>query len=173
MWRVLEPCRRELYGIKIKHFHSKSNGIIQCIRSYSFVRSDIFWHVIHATLNSHLNLLYTCNANLRLVNVVTANILATSQLSMLILNYTFGSNLIDWEPGQPSRYSDWLWAGRPRGQSWSPSRGKIFLLSMSRLVLGPTQPPIQWVPQAFSPGVKRTGHEADHSPPTSAEVKNT
>jgi hypothetical protein len=37
-------------------------------------------------------------------------------------------------------------------------------------VLGPTQLPIQWVPGALSPGVKRLGREADHSPPTSAEV---
>jgi hypothetical protein len=36
-----------------------------------------------------------------------------------------------------------------------------------------TQPPIQWVPRALSPGVKRSGREADHSPPTSAEVKKT
>jgi hypothetical protein len=32
-----------------------------------------------------------------------------------------------------------------------------------------TQPPIQWVPEALSPGVKRSGREADHSPPASAE----
>jgi hypothetical protein len=38
--------------------------------------------------------------------------------------------------------------------------------------LGPTQPSIQWVQGAFSLGVKRPGHEADHSPPSSAEVKN-
>jgi hypothetical protein len=37
--------------------------------------------------------------------------------------------------------------------------------------LGPTQPPIQWVRGALSPGVKRQGREADHSPPVSAEVK--
>jgi hypothetical protein len=37
--------------------------------------------------------------------------------------------------------------------------------------LGPTQPRIQWVPGVFSLGVKRPGHEADHSPPSSAEVK--
>jgi hypothetical protein len=37
--------------------------------------------------------------------------------------------------------------------------------------LGPTQPPIQWVQGALSPEVKRQGREADHSPPTSAEVK--
>jgi hypothetical protein len=35
----------------------------------------------------------------------------------------------------------------------------------------PTQPPIQWVPGALSLGVKRPEREADHSPPSSAEVK--
>jgi hypothetical protein len=38
---------------------------------------------------------------------------------------------------------------------------------------GQPNPPIQWVPSALSAGVKRPGREADHSPPTSAEVKNT
>jgi hypothetical protein len=38
--------------------------------------------------------------------------------------------------------------------------------------LGPTQPPIHWVPGAVSLGVKRSGREADHSPPSSAKVKN-
>jgi hypothetical protein len=37
----------------------------------------------------------------------------------------------------------------------------------------PTQPPIQWIPGTLSPGVKRPGREADHSPPTIAEVQNT
>jgi hypothetical protein len=40
----------------------------------------------------------------------------------------------------------------------------------SRPALGSTQPPIKWVPGLF-PGVKWQGREADHSPPTSAEVK--
>jgi hypothetical protein len=31
--------------------------------------------------------------------------------------------------------------------------------------------PIQWIPGDLSPGLKRPGREADHSPPTSAEVK--
>jgi hypothetical protein len=38
-------------------------------------------------------------------------------------------------------------------------------------VLGPTQPLNQWVAGALSPGVKRLGREADHSPPSTAEVK--
>jgi hypothetical protein len=66
-----------------------------------------------------------------------------------------------------------LLLGQQRGQNSSPSRGMILLLFMSsRLVLRPTQPPIQWVPRPLSPGVKLAEHEADHSPPTSAEVKN-
>jgi hypothetical protein len=39
------------------------------------------------------------------------------------------------------------------------------------MTLGPTQPPIQWVPGALSLGVKQPGHEADHSSPSSAKVK--
>jgi hypothetical protein len=39
-------------------------------------------------------------------------------------------------------------------------------------ILGPTQPPIQWVPGALSLGAKRPWCEADHLPPSSAEVKN-
>jgi hypothetical protein len=48
----------------------------------------------------------------------------------------------------------------------------IFLFTTaSRTALGPTQPPIQWVPGAPSLGVKQPGREADHSPPSSAEIK--
>jgi hypothetical protein len=43
--------------------------------------------------------------------------------------------------------------------------------TMSRLALGPTQPPIHWVSGALSPGVKQLRHEADCSPPSSAKVK--
>jgi hypothetical protein len=38
------------------------------------------------------------------------------------------------------------------------------------MALRPTQP-IKWVPGALSLGVKRPGRETDHSPPSSAKVK--
>jgi hypothetical protein len=48
----------------------------------------------------------------------------------------------------------------------------IFLFTTaSRTALRPTQPPIQWVPGSLSLGLKRPWREADHSPPSSAEVK--
>jgi hypothetical protein len=48
----------------------------------------------------------------------------------------------------------------------------IFLITtVSRQALGPIQPSIQWVPGALSLGVKRPVREGDHSPPSSAEVK--
>jgi hypothetical protein len=60
--------------------------------------------------------------------------------------------------------SDWLRAELQRGRSSSPNRGKIFLFSTSsRPILGPNQPPTQWVPKAVSSVVKRPGREADHS----------
>jgi hypothetical protein len=50
--------------------------------------------------------------------------------------------------------------------------GKFQIIcSESRTALGPTQAPIKWVPGAVYLGIKRLGHEADHSPPSSAEVE--
>jgi hypothetical protein len=77
-----------------------------------------------------------------------------------------------WESGQSSRYRDWLRDERPRVQSSSPGKIEIVLSSISsKPNMGPTQPPIQWVPVALSPGVKRLGRVAGHSPPSSVEVK--
>jgi hypothetical protein len=49
---------------------------------------------------------------------------------------------------------------------WVPVGARIFIhFSMSsRMALEPTQTPIQWSLGALSPGVKRPGREADHSP---------
>jgi hypothetical protein len=43
---------------------------------------------------------------------------------------------------------------------------------VSRLALGPTQPHIKYIPGALFLVVKRLGREAEHSPPSSAEVNN-
>jgi hypothetical protein len=57
-------------------------------------------------------------------------------------------------------------------RSSSPGKVKNFFSSTSsRPALGLIQPPIEWVPGAISPGVKRSGREGDHSSPTSTEVK--
>jgi hypothetical protein len=45
-----------------------------------------------------------------------------------------------------------------------PAGASIFHFSMSsRPALGSTQPPIQWVAGAVSPGLKQQGREADYS----------
>jgi hypothetical protein len=69
-----------------------------------------------------------------------------------------------------------LGAGLQAGRSaFDSGKGlRLFLLdTASRPDLGPTKPPNQWMPGALSLGVKRPGREADHSAPSSAEVKNT
>jgi hypothetical protein len=70
-----------------------------------------------------------------------------------------------------SRYSACLRSGR---SGFDSQRGLgIFLFNAaSRTALGPTQPPILRPPEALSLEVRRTEREADHSPPSSAEVKN-
>jgi len=50
--------------------------------------------------------------------------------------------------------------------------GTFPLTTAFRLVLKPMQRPIQWIPRTLSLGVNQMSHEADHSPPSSAKVKN-
>jgi hypothetical protein len=58
-----------------------------------------------------------------------------------------------------------------RGVRIPTGTGNFFFTTASRPALGPTQPPIQWVPGAPL-GVKRQEREADHSPPSSSQVEN-
>jgi len=51
-------------------------------------------------------------------------------------------------------------------------KGIFLFTTASRPALGPTQPPIQGVLAAISPGVKGPGHKAAHPSPPSAKVKN-
>jgi hypothetical protein len=58
---------------------------------------------------------------------------------------------------------------------WFPGGGGVgifFFTTESRTALETTQPPVQWVPVALSLRVKRSNCGADHSLPSSAEVKN-
>jgi hypothetical protein len=57
--------------------------------------------------------------------------------------------------------------GRPGFNSREGQGFFLFVIAFRSVLLGLTQPPIQWVP-----GAKRSGREADHSLPSSAEVKN-
>jgi hypothetical protein len=60
-----------------------------------------------------------------------------------------------------------LRAGRSGFDSREEQNIFFYYFTAPRPALGPTQPPIQWVP-----GVKRQGREADGSPPPCAQVKN-
>jgi len=64
-----------------------------------------------------------------------------------------------------------LRAGRPR---FNPRQGQgmFLLVTASRPALEPTQYPIKWEPGVVSLEVKRSVSEVDHSPASSAEVKN-
>jgi hypothetical protein len=57
------------------------------------------------------------------------------------------------------------------GVRFQAGLGIFVFIAVSRLALGPTQPPIQWVPGALSLGVMRPGREADHLSPSSVKVK--
>jgi hypothetical protein len=64
-----------------------------------------------------------------------------------------------------------LWGGQSKFDFWQ-GRDFFVFATVSRPTLWPTQPPKQWVPGTPYPGIKHLGCEADHSPPSSAKVKN-
>jgi hypothetical protein len=48
----------------------------------------------------------------------------------------------------------------------------LLFATASEPAVGPTQPPNQRILRTLTPGVKRSKREADHSPPSSSEVKS-
>jgi hypothetical protein len=62
---------------------------------------------------------------------------------------------------------------KARWPRFDSRQGKNFLFfTDSRSALRPTHPPIEWVPWAISPWLKRPVREANHLPPSIAEIKN-
>jgi hypothetical protein len=66
------------------------------------------------------------------------------------------------------------WAMDQMAEDLSMAGIKDFSLphSTPRPDLRPIQPHIQWVLGSLSPGVKQARHKVDHSPPSSAKVRN-
>jgi hypothetical protein len=58
------------------------------------------------------------------------------------------------------------------GDRYSAGAKDFFVLHNIQTGSGATQPPIKWVIDVLSLGVKRQGREAANSPPFSPEVKN-
>jgi hypothetical protein len=94
--------------------------------------------VVHYILNT---VLVTCSINIAEANVDTS---VGLDVGVDILFYT----VTDWTIG-------FLGFDSRRGLG-------ILLFTASRTALGPTQPPIQWIPGTLSLGIKRPGREDDH-----------
>jgi hypothetical protein len=65
-----------------------------------------------------------------------------------------------------------LRAGLPDLNSRQEKCFSFLFAAASRPALGLTQSSIQWAPWSLFPGIKRPGRGADHSPPSSGEVRN-
>jgi hypothetical protein len=125
------------------------------------------------TLSTSLNTVYLCFYCLHnnvpvtlLTDVYSCNNEMRHFFNLDLILYSSGARIAQWATGY--RLDD-------RGGGGLESRqgmGIFPFTTTTRLVLGHTQPPIQWIPGAISLGVKRPGREAVHSPPSSSEVKN-
>jgi uncharacterized protein (DUF427 family) len=85
------------------------------------------------------------------------------------------SSFNPYDPCQPIQSAcHWKRSSHVYHYQHSGQEGQNFFLfpTEPRPAMAPIQPPIQWAPGALSRGVKQQGHEPDHSPPPSAEVKN-
>jgi hypothetical protein len=104
---------------------------------------------------SELNMLYRASS----MNMIILQSVFTDDFSLYNL-YSI-EYLDDWMmkcvPGSSVSIVSWLRTGRPGDRGSIPGRGeRIFpVASVSRPALGPTQPPVQWVPGVLSPGLKR------------------
>ena len=123
---------------------------------------------------SKQNRTHTAHYVAALPHQYTTGTLLRSQLRFTLQLHYFRWNspryhLCRWAPPTPiekilaatvtPKYSPWLRAGRSGIESWW---GRDFP-HLPRPALGPTQPPVQWVP-GLSRGKERLGRDADPSP---------
>jgi hypothetical protein len=77
--------------------------------------------------------------------------------------------LITWA----QRQLHWTTKGSDVESQWGKEFSLLHVVQTGSGAHQSSYPPIQWVPGAISPVVKRPGLEADYQPPTSAEIKKT
>jgi hypothetical protein len=119
-----------------------------------------------------------CNINLTLQTTMVTIYTAFFNIKMLCLrsDLSISRSRIDYFSKRikvRSRYSDWLRTGRPRGREFESRYGQEFFPRRPNRLWGPPSLLSDGLRGALSPWVKRPEHEADHSPPASAEVKKT
>jgi hypothetical protein len=145
---------------------------LNCI---SFCSVSTWIHGVHSLCTYTLILHHSVTQNF----ATSKNLYTALQLVTLVRPLE-GGDLLNSHSSLNYGYKNLKWIYQRLTASWTigwsafDSRRElgIFLFhTASRPVLGPTEPPIQWVPGALSLGLKRPECEADHSPPYSAEVK--
>jgi hypothetical protein len=65
------------------------------------------------------------------------------------------------------------WTAEESGFDSQHEQDILIFSTASRSAVVPIKLPIQWIPGAVASGVKTSEREADHSPSSSAEVKNS
>jgi len=129
--------------------------LVYSLASYMFIDSDFLKNhhvspprsILHFTLPSHLLFLY--------FEILVSYVLSLEQEGGGIFQVCIVTELRAGRPGFDSRQVM-----------------KFFSIHHVQAGPGPTQPPVQWVPRALSPGLKRPERESGHSPPYSAKLKN-
>jgi hypothetical protein len=130
--------------------------------SHKFCGRQTQYHALPPPANdnhcySHFDLSHSCCLSSSVSNF---SALAGFTSSLSTLSSNSGPSLQSFHPrgsrvSSGSIVSDYGLDDRAIGVR-SPAGARIFpLASVSRPALGPTQPPVQWVPRVLSPGVKR------------------
>jgi hypothetical protein len=115
-----------------------------------------------------LSFIFTVVLSLCYLHFLFSLLICFSSVPSFHTFFTFRSSCIQNGSGIPVSIVTGLWNERP-GLDF---RHRIFLcFSTSKRALGPNQPPIQRVPAAHSPKVKRPEVEAGHSLPASSEIR--